>query len=105
MDKSENPEGASLSSHVKFEQGKSFGLSIDTSSSDSKDGGSGELPLEQTRKPQTEKMDSEKTESKSESESDSRSEEEKEREVMKYKIKAETPQPKDRPVMQVTCAC
>lgn len=103
MDKSENPEGASLSSHVKFETGNSFGWSVDTSSSDSKDGGSGELPLEETRKPQTE--DTEKTESKSESESDSRSEEEKERGVMKYKIQAEAPQPKDRPVMQVTCAC
>ncbi|GAB1285861.1 Cyclic nucleotide-binding domain-containing protein 2 [Apodemus speciosus] len=98
MDKSENPEDAALSSHVKFVEGKSFESSVDTSSSESKDGGSGELPLEKRRKPQTKEMNTEKSESKSESESDSRSEEEKEREAIN--IKAESPPPKDRPVMQ-----
>lgn len=96
MDGSENPEAAFRTSHVKFEPGKSLGWSVDSSSSDSKDGSSlGE-------KPQTEEMETENKESESESRSE---EEEKERQALLDKIKVETPKPKDRPVLQVTCAC
>lgn len=88
MDGSANPEAAPPTSHVKFEVGKSFGGSVRTRFSDSKGGSVEELPLEGT----------EKTDAKSESES----EEEKEREAIEDKIKAETPQPKERPGLQVT---
>lgn len=110
MDGSKNPETASPTSHVKSERGKSFGGSIDTSFSSSKDGSPEEFLLEETSKLQTEEMEAEKTESKSESESDfgleeGEKEEEKERETMEDNIETETPQPKDRPGLQVICAC
>lgn len=106
MDGSKNPETASPTSHVKSEWGKSFVGSIDTSFSGSNDGSHEELPLEDTSLLQTEEMEVEKTESKSESESNFGLEEgEKERETMEENIEAETPQPKDRPDLQVTCAC
>lgn len=110
MDGSKNPETASPTSHVKSERGKSFGGSIDTSFSGSNDGNPEELQLEETSLPQTEKMEAEKTESKSESESDfgleegekeGEKEEEKERPSMEDKLEAETPQPKDRPGLQI----
>lgn len=110
MDGSKNPETASPTSHVKSERGKSFVGSIDTSFSGSNDGSHEELPLEDTSLLQTEEMEAEKTESKSESESnfgleEGEKEREKERETMEENIEAETPQPKDRPDLQVTCAC
>ncbi|XP_031228344.1 cyclic nucleotide-binding domain-containing protein 2 isoform X2 [Mastomys coucha] len=87
MHHSVSPEAASPTSHVKLELGKSLRLSADASSSSSKDGGTGESPLERK----------EKTDLRSESESDSRSgEEEKE-----DKIKAETLQPKESPGFQI----
>ncbi|XP_034349552.1 cyclic nucleotide-binding domain-containing protein 2 [Arvicanthis niloticus] len=96
MDGFETPEAAFRTSHVKFERRKSLGWSVDSSSSDSKDGS----PLGE--KPQTEEMETENKESESESRSE---EEEKERQALLDKIKAETPKvetpkPKDRPVLQ-----
>uniref|UniRef100_A0A8C6MQK4 Cyclic nucleotide-binding domain-containing protein 2 n=1 Tax=Mus spicilegus TaxID=10103 RepID=A0A8C6MQK4_MUSSI len=90
MDRSANPEAASSTSHVKFDLGKS----VDISSTDTKDGGTARSPLEPTEK-------SDRTESKSESGSDSRSEEDKESPASIKEIKAETPQPKDRPGVQI----
>lgn len=100
MDESGNPEAGARRSHVKFEQGKSLGWSIDTSSSESRDGSFGTLPS--WGKPQTKEMETEKMESESESRSE---EEEREREALLDRIKMETPNPKDRPNLQVTCAC
>lgn len=90
MDRSANPEAASSTSHVKFDLGKS----VDISSTDTKDGGTARSPLEPADKSDT-------TESKSESGSDSRSEEDKESPASIKEIKAETPQPKDRPGVQI----
>ncbi|XP_028631096.1 cyclic nucleotide-binding domain-containing protein 2 isoform X2 [Grammomys surdaster] len=97
MDGSKNPEAASRTSHVKFDQEKSLGRSIESSSSDSKDGSL------LGAKPQTENMETEKMDSESESRSE---EEEKERQALLDKIKAETPKvetpkPKDRPGLQI----
>lgn len=90
MDDSENPETASPTSHVKSER------ATDNSFSGSKDGSLKEFPLEET----------EKTETKSESGSDSGLEEgEKEREILEANREAEISQSKDRPGLQVTCAC
>lgn len=101
MDGSKNPEAASHTSHVKFEQRKSRGWSIESSSSDDKD----DSPL--GAKPQTKEMETEQMESESESRLE---EEEKERQALLDRLKAETPKvealkPKDRPGFQVTCAC
>ncbi|XP_036018460.1 cyclic nucleotide-binding domain-containing protein 2 isoform X3 [Mus musculus] len=90
MNRSANPEAASSTSHVKFDLGKS----VDISSTDTKDGGTARSPLEPADKSDT-------TESKSESGSDSRSEEDKESPASIKEIKAETPQPKDRPGVQI----
>lgn len=95
MKRSANPEVASSNSHVKFDLGKSFERWGDTSSSDGKDGGTAESPLEPTDKTDT----TDKTESESESGSDFISEEVKERLASIKKIKAEAPQPG----VQVTC--
>ncbi|XP_021049048.1 cyclic nucleotide-binding domain-containing protein 2 isoform X1 [Mus pahari] len=97
MNRSLNPEAASSTSHVKFDLGKSFEWSVDTSSSGSKDGSTAGSPLEPTDKTDT----TDKTESKSESGSDSRSEEDKERPALIKKIKTEIPQSKDRPGVQI----
>lgn len=105
MKRSASPEVASSTSHVKFDLRKSLERSGDASSSDGKDGGTAESPLEPTDKTvTTDKMDTtDKTESESESGSDSRSEEDKESPAPIKKIKAEAPQPKDRSGVQVTC--
>lgn len=99
MKRSASPEVASSTSHVKFDLRKSLERSGDASSSDGKDGGTAESPLEPTDKTVT----TDKTESESESGSDSRSEEDKESPAPIKKIKAEAPQPKDRSGVQVTC--